>query len=263
MPRYFIQISFQGTKYHGWQIQPYSATVQSRLNNALSVTLQEEISATGAGRTDTGVHASYFIAHFDTKVYQSDECADLVFRLNRFLPADIRVSSIRKVNENWHARFHAVQRTYQYVITTEKSIFCNHLSLHRYGNLDIEKMNMAAAILKDIKDFTSFSRLHGSSDNNICNVIESFWFTHGAYLIYRISADRFLRNMVRAITGTLIDIGTGKIDLQKFQQIIEMRNRGEAGTSAEAKGLFLTSVLYPDEYQIDRPNDEFPGFLLL
>ena len=262
MPRYFIQISFKGTNYHGWQVQPNSVTVQLELNNALSTILQEEISATGAGRTDTGVHASFFIAHFDTSKLYTEEIADIVFRLNRFLPGDIRVHSIKEVNEKWHARFHAIKRTYQYVIAKEKTVFNGNLSSHWYGNLNTNKMNEAAALLKEFKDFTSFTRLHGSSHNNICKLIDSYWVSRGEFLIYKISADRFLRNMVRAIVGTLIDVGNGKIDLMEFQQIIEAKDRCKAGTSADAKGLFLTSILYPDEFQISSPRDEFPEFYL-
>jgi len=244
--RYFIFISYKGTSYHGWQLQPNSITVQKIMDNALSVVLNEEITTTGAGRTDTGVHASFFCAHFDSHSPDLDLKTNLVFRLNCFLPEDISVSSVRKVLPDAHARFSAVSRTYKYYISRIKDPFFNSSSWFLHGDIDIESMNRACDILIRHSDFTSFSKLHSGSKTNICKILLAFWHEEENRLVFTIKSDRFLRNMVRAIVGTLIETGFGKMNLDQFEEIIVARDRCRAGTSAPAKGLFLTDIEYPD-----------------
>ena len=245
--RYFIFISYKGTSYHGWQSQPNSITVQKILENALSVVLGEDINTTGAGRTDTGVHASFFCAHFESLSPDLDEKKKLVFRLNRFLPEDISVSAIRKVQPDANARHSAVSRTYKYYVSRIKDPFFNSSSWFLYGDIDVEAMNQACSILYKHSDFTSFSKLHSGSKTNICRIFAARWEEKDTRLVFTIRADRFLRNMVRAIVGTLVEIGFGKMTREEFEEIIVDRDRGRAGTSAPAKGLFLVDIEYPDE----------------
>ncbi len=244
--RYFIFISFRGTSYHGWQIQPNASSVQKILNESLSLILEEKICTTGAGRTDSGVHATVFCAHFDSgsDILKSKET--LIYRLNRLLPEDIAVMSIRKVEKDAHARFSALSRTYKYFIARTKDPFIKSTSWYIYGNLDIKEMNNAAGILLKHSDFTSFSRLHSDNKTNLCKIFSASWDIEENKLIFTIRADRFLRNMVRAIVGTMIDIGKGKITLEKFEEIITAKDRSMAGMSAPAKGLFLTDIEYPE-----------------
>jgi tRNA pseudouridine38-40 synthase len=245
--RYFIFISYKGTSYHGWQLQPNSVTVQKILDNALSVVLSEDISTTGAGRTDTGVHALFFCAHFDSLSSVLAEEKNLIFRLNRFLPEDISVSSIRKVRPDANARYSAVSRTYKYYISRTKDPFFNNSSWFLHGDIDIETMNRACSILLRYSDFTSFSKLHSGSKTNICKICLAFWKEEESRLVFTIKADRFLRNMVRAIVGTIIETGFGKMNLDEFDEIIVAKDRCRAGVSAPAKGLFLTDIEYPPE----------------
>lgn len=245
--RYFIFISYKGSSYHGWQIQPNSVTVQKLLDTALSLILSEKIATTGSGRTDSGVHAQVFCAHFDSASQDLDSRKNLVYKLNRYLPGDISVSFIRKVAPDSHARYSTLSRTYRYFISREKDPFSEDSSWFIHGDINIEEMNKAAQILLKHTDFTSFSKLHTDVKTNNCRVIQAHWETKGSKLIFTIKADRFLRNMVRAIVGTMIDIGFGKTDLRKFNEIISARDRGRAGKSAPAKGLFLSEIEYPDE----------------
>lgn len=246
MPRYFVQLSFKGTRYHGWQIQPNALSVQETLEQALSLLLREKISVVGAGRTDTGVHASFFVMHFDA-IHDIPDCQHLTFRLNRYLPPDIAIDHIRMVHPEVHARFSAVSRTYHYYITTEKNPFDTETSWHYRGKPDMDHMNAAAKILFEYDDFTSFSRLHADVKTNRCKIFGAEWYRDKNRLVFRIRADRFLRNMVRAIVGTLLDVGKGKIGLDEFRKIIEQKDRSAAGSSAPAHGLFLTDVEYPDD----------------
>jgi tRNA pseudouridine38-40 synthase len=245
--RYFIFISYKGTSYHGWQLQPNSVTVQKILDNALSVVLGEKINTTGAGRTDAGVHALFFCAHFDS--ISADLCnnSNLVFRLNRFLPEDISVSSVKKVIPDANARFSAVSRTYKYYISRTKDPFFSNSSWYLHGDIDIETMNKACTLLLHHNDFTSFSKLHSGAKTNICNIYKAFWKEEENRLIFTIKADRFLRNMVRAIVGTIVETGFGKMNPDEFGEIILAKDRCRAGTSAPAKGLFLTDIEYPPE----------------
>jgi tRNA pseudouridine38-40 synthase len=243
--RYFIFISYKGTSYHGWQIQPDSVTVQKILDEALTTMLSENISSTGAGRTDTGVHAMFFCAHFDTISADLDRNKNFIHKLNSYLPKDIAVTSLRKVRPDANARFSALTRTYQYYISREKDPFYDDSSWHLYGDINVKAMNDAAALLMKYTDFTSFAKLHTNVKTNNCKIFSAGWEENRNLLIFTIKADRFLRNMVRSIVGTITDIGFGKMDLNKFEEIIRARDRCKAGKSAPAKGLFLTWIEYP------------------
>jgi len=243
--RYFAYLSYKGTNYHGWQIQPNAISVQEVLNNTFSTLLREETEITGAGRTDTGVHASYYVAHFDSSNEELDN-EKTVYKLNSFLPKDIAVSSIVKVASTAHARFDAISRSYEYHIATQKNPFEIEFAHSLYSKLDIVKMNDAAHTLYEYSDFTSFSKLHTDSLTNICKITNAHWQLEEGKLVFFISADRFLRNMVRAIVGTLLSIGSDKETVLGFRKIIEAKNRNLAGQSVPPQGLFLTDIQYPD-----------------
>jgi len=245
--RYFIFISFKGTLYHGWQLQPGSVTVQKIIDDALSTILNEKISTTGAGRTDSGVHALVFCAHFESVIPELACRSNLIFRLNRYLPKDISVSRIVKTHDDAHARFSAVSRTYRYYISRIKDPFMDDISWFIHGDIDVNTMNKACKILMRHNDYTSFSRLHSGTKTNICKVFLASWTEESNRLIFTIKADRFLRNMVRAITGTMVDVGRGKTSISEFEEIIKARDRSMAGKSAPAKGLFLEDIEYPIE----------------
>jgi tRNA pseudouridine38-40 synthase len=245
--RYFIFISFKGTSYHGWQIQPNSLTVQKIIDEALSTILGESICTTGAGRTDTGVHALVFSAHFESDRDDLANNKKLIFRLNRYLPKDISVTKIIMVVPDAHARFSAISRTYRYYITTSKDPFSEESSWFLHGHIDLDIMNRASDLLLGYSDFTSFSKLHSDVKNNLCRIIFAEWKRSDNMIVFTIKADRFLRNMVRAIVGTIVELGQGKINLDDFEEIIRVKDRGKAGKSAPAKGLFLEYIEYPDE----------------
>jgi len=243
--RYFLQLSYKGTRYHGWQVQPNAVSVQEVIENALSTILRENIQVVGAGRTDTGVHASYFILHFEVQK-TIPENFDLTYKLNSFLPEDIAVQQCRPVADDAHARFSAVSRTYHYFISTVKDPFAAETSYRYLLLLDVEKMNEAAKMLLDYDDFTSFSRLHTDVKTNNCKIFEAYWKTEETQLVFVIKADRFLRNMVRAIVGTLLEVGQGKLNLDEFREVIDKKDRGVAGASAPPHGLFLVDIEYPE-----------------
>ncbi len=245
MNRYFVRLSYKGTHFHGWQIQPNALTVQEVLQKAFSLILKEDIAITGAGRTDTGVHAVNYIAHFET-VNKISDLKQLLFKLNSFLNNEIAIHDIYPVSKDIHARFSAISRTYEYRIHTNKNPFLNDTSLYVYEKLDFEIMNNVAKILFDYKDFTSFSKLHTDTKTNFCKIYKAEWIKRDEQYIFIISADRFLRNMVRAITGTLFDAGKGKITENDFRKIIEEKNRSAAGVSVPAHGLFLTEIKYSE-----------------
>ena len=245
--RYFIFISYRGTSYHGWQIQPNSLTVQQILDDALSVVLNEKILTIGAGRTDAGVHALFFCAHFDSIIPDLTSVKNIIFKLNSFLPKDISVTSIKQVLPNANARFSAISRLYTYYISRNKDPFSENTSWMIHSDLNIIIMNEACSILLDYSDFTSFSKLHSDTKTNICKIYLANWEQKDNLLIFTIKADRFLRNMVRAIVGTMVEIGSGKINLKEFEDIILAKDRCKAGKSAPAKGLFLTDIEYPVE----------------
>lgn len=247
MHRYFIYLGYDGTNYHGWQIQPNGASVQQELMEALATFLRRDVEVTGAGRTDAGVHARTMVAHFDWK--ESLDTTLVVDKLNRILPADIAVYNVREVKPDAHARFTATSRTYRYYVTTRKNPFGRSCQCRILGHpLDFEAMNRAAQTLFDYTDFTSFSKLHTDVKTNFCRILQARWEqTSETEWTFVIQADRFLRNMVRAIVGTLFEVGRGKISVDDFRRIIERKDRGAAGTSAPAHALFLEEVEYPDE----------------
>lgn len=244
--RYFIDLAYEGTNYHGWQIQPNGISVQECLIKALSTYLRTETEVIGAGRTDAGVHASNMIAHFD---YDGElDLMLLTDKLNRLLPPDISVFKIRKVRPEAHARFDAVSRTYKYYITTVKYPFNRHLKYKIHGKLDFQRMNEAVAVLFDYTDFTSFSKLHTDVKTNNCRIMHAGWTQENEHeWVFTIQADRFLRNMVRAIVGTLLEVGRGKLTPEGFRRVIEAKERSCAGSSAPGHALFLVDVKYPKE----------------
>jgi tRNA pseudouridine38-40 synthase len=245
LQRYFIELSYNGTRYHGWQIQQNAHTVQAELNQMLSILLRDNIEAIGAGRTDAGVHARRYIAHFDAP--KEFDAAKTIGKLNKMLSPDICIYNIFPVKPNAHARFDAISRTYKYMISPVKNPFLQELACFIHYSLDVKKMNEAANMLIGNQDFTSFAKLHTDVTNNFCNVTEAFWekYEHNNTLVFTIRANRFLRNMVRAIVGTLIDVGRGKIAVQDFKTVIDSKDRGMASTSAPAQGLFLWDMQYP------------------
>lgn len=241
--RYFIQLSYNGTDFCGWQIQPNGPSIQEELNKALCKLLRQEIYVVGAGRTDTGVHAREMFAHFD--IEEPVDTGDLVFRLNRFLPQAIAIQKVFEVVDDAHTRFSATSRSYQYFVTIQKDPFLHDWSWKIEQNLNVKAMNEAAKRLLGEQDFSAFSKSNTQTKTNICNVTEAYWDQKDSVLIFHISANRFLRNMVRAVVGTLVDVGKNKLDLEGFDNVIASKNRSQAGTSAPAKGLFLTQVKYP------------------
>lgn len=248
--RYFVYLAFNGTAYCGWQIQPDAPSVQQTLQEALFTFLRQKIEVTGAGRTDAGVHAAEMVAHFDLP--EPKDCGWMMNKLNGILPTDIAVKKIVQVIPEAHARFDAVSRTYKYYIHLTKSPFERDFSLRQIGPLDFELMNDVAKLLLDTSDFTSFSKLHTDTKTNICKVTEAYWQELGDdRWVFTITADRFLRNMVRAVVGTLLMVGKGQISKQDFAEIIEKRDRCAAGDSAPARGLFLEKVKYPSALFLD------------
>lgn len=266
MSRYFITFSYDGTNYHGWQIQPNANTVQQELQRALSILLRKEIEVVGAGRTDTGVHARKMAAHFDWELKEqaalsSDEekdmpakkellpisCDQMVYRLNRILPRDISVWDVFPVADDMHARFSATSRTYHYYIHTRKDPFERHFSLQINYPLDFDKMNEAAKYFLQHEDYAAFCKAGGDNKTTICHVTEAKWVqTSPTSWYFEITANRFLRNMVRAVVGTLIDVGRGKISMNQFLEILHQGTRSDAGESMPGNALFLEDVSYPE-----------------
>lgn len=244
--RYFIYLSYNGEKYCGWQIQPNGVSVQETIEKALSTLLRVPVSIVGAGRTDAGVHARMMTAHFDSE----QEITDLLLlanKLNSLLPKDIAIQKVIEVKPDAHARFDAASRLYRYYITTEKDPFLHHLKYKIYGNPDIEAMNACAKVLFDYEDFTSFSKLHTDVKTNNCTIMLARWEQAGNDYIFTIKANRFLRNMVRSIVGTLLEAGRGKITTDDFRWIIEAKDRCEAGTSVPGHALFLEEIEYNND----------------
>ena len=241
--RFFITLSYDGTRYHGWQIQPNGDSIQQRLQEALSTLLRQPIEVVGAGRTDTGVHARMMVAHFDFSPL--GELEGVSYKLNRLLPPDIAVQEVRQVADDMHARFSATSRTYHYFIHTHKDPFLYAYSWQVPFKLDFEKMNEAAQVLLEYKDFTSFSKVNTDTKTNLCDIKEAHWdeVEPGKWR-FTITANRFLRNMVRAIVGTLVEVGRGRISIEEVRQIIEAKDRCSAGESVPGKGLFLVDIKY-------------------
>ena len=238
-----MKLSYKGTAYHGWQIQPNAISVQETLQAAMQTVLRNEISVVAAGRTDTGVHGKIMYAHFDIDnlPYEKAIC---IFKLNSLLPKDIAIIDIIAVADDAHARFDAKKRTYEYHINQRKNPFDTEGSWYFRHPLDLNLMNQAAQILLEKTDFESFSKVHTEVNNFRCTISYANWERKDDQLIFTVSADRFLRNMVRAIVGTLINVGTQKITLKEFELIIDSKNRSEAGFSVPAHGLYLTAVKY-------------------
>ena len=245
--RYFIELSYDGAAYCGWQRQPDAPTVQQTLEKGLSTLLRQDIEVVGAGRTDTGVNASYYVAHFDCENGVKD-CAQLVYKLNLILPQDIAVKRVREVTPEGHARFDAVEREYTYYISQRKNPFRRFSAWQYYVPLDVERMNEAAANLLDYDDFTSFAKLNSNNKTNICKIMNARWSVEAdGVLVFTIRADRFLRNMVRSIVGTLVDVGRGRYSVEEFCAIVEARDLSQSSAGAPSQGLFLSDVVYPDD----------------
>jgi tRNA pseudouridine38-40 synthase len=240
--RYFIELSYNGKNYHGWQIQPDAISVQEKLNDAISTLFQKKIAVVGAGRTDTGVHAKQMFAHFDIDIALKDTS---VFKLNSILPNDITIHTIFLVEDEKHARFDAKNRTYEYQIYLGRNPFLLDFSWQIHSQKpDLVLMNEASKLLLEYEDFQTFSKVKTEVYTFNCNVIEAVWKQEDNLLTFYITANRFLRNMVRAIVGTLVDVGLEKISIADFRKIIESKNRSNAGFSVPAKGLFLTKIKY-------------------
>ena len=240
--RYFIKLAYNGTRYHGWQYQPNAASVQETMNNAFSVLLNTTINLMGAGRTDTGVHAKEMYAHFDFET--PIDVSSLVHKLNSYLPKDIVIYTIIPVHNQAHSRFDATKRTYEYHVNTFKDAFAQEHSWYFHQPLDMNLMNDAAQILFKHNDFQCFSKVNTDVNTFDCTIFEAYWKNENDTLIFIISANRFLRNMVRAIVGTLVNVGLHKITLEDFSAIIESKNRDKAGFSVPAHGLYLTKIEY-------------------
>lgn len=241
--RYFVWISFDGTAYHGWQIQPNGISVQAKLQQCLSTLLRQPIDVTGAGRTDAGVHARQMAAHFDFA--QELDCRQLAYRLNRILPRDISCEKVERVADDLHARFSATGRTYRYFIHTRHDPFKRYFSVELNWQLDFDKMNEAAAHLLTVDDFKAFCKAGGDNKTTLCTVTCAQWVKTGDHSYYfEISANRFLRNMVRAVVGTLIDVGRHNLSIEQFKDIVKNGTRSDAGQSMPAHGLFLWRVDY-------------------
>ena len=257
MPRYFIHLAYDGTAYHGWQIQPNGTSVQQVLNEALTTILRQAVMVHGAGRTDAGVHAKQFFAHFDPEhSFSPEECKQLVFSLNAILPKDIAVYEVFPVKPDSHARFSAISRTYEYLIIQRKDPFFVNRAWFNSQKIDVNLMNRGAAILMEYSDFGCFSKSNTQVKTFKCQIMHAAWENDGQLLKFIISADRFLRNMVRAIVGTMTELGLGKITLDELIKIIESGNRKMAGFSVPAQGLYLTKIQYPESIRLDQDTDK-------
>lgn len=248
--RYFLRLAYNGTPFHGWQSQPNAVSVQQTLEDAMSLVLRTPVSVTGAGRTDAGVHARMMWVHFDVENIVSDP-GRLLASLNRLCGPDISLQELIPVENDAHARFDATSRTYKYFTTESKSPFLAKLAWQRTSSLDFEAMNKAGEMLKEVDDFTSFAKLHSDAKTNICKVTEAIWtpaeggLWESGDMVFTITADRFLRNMVRAVVGTLVDVGRGKLTLDDFAEVIRKKDRCAAGTSMPAHALYLWEITYP------------------
>ena len=241
--RWFIDLSYNGTAYHGWQVQPNGISVQEVLERSLATLLREPVAVTGAGRTDSGVHARLMVAHIDT-THELPET--FVQRINSILPRDIAVHRVRAVQPDAHARFDATARYYEYHVHTSKNVFAENRSVRLIHIPNFDRMNEAAAVLMEYTDFTSFSKLHTDARTNNCQLLTAHWDRSPEGWVFTIGADRFLRNMVRSVVGTLLEIGYGRMDVEGLRKVVEARDRCRAGVSMPAHGLYLTRVEYPE-----------------
>jgi len=244
--RYFLRFSYDGRNYHGWQIQPNGISVQEVMTEVMGHLFGSDLILTAAGRTDAGVHARNMYAHFDTEIQIEDRPA-LVKKLNVMMPIDISVQEVMPVIPDAHARFSATSRTYEYWMCSEKDIFNRPYYTRIFGTLDFEAMDRISKCLFGYTDFSSFSKSNTDVKTNNCKIMQAYWEKRGKYWVFTIQADRFLRNMVRAIVGTLLDVGQGKMDEAGFRAVIDSKDRCKAGASVNAKGLFLVDVSYPEE----------------
>ncbi|MBN2662290.1 MAG: tRNA pseudouridine(38-40) synthase TruA [Bacteroidales bacterium] len=243
--RYALNLAYNGKNFHGWQIQPNAETIQQKIKNALHILLKQKICIYGAGRTDSGVHATFFVAHFDAK----DKITDLnkfCRSLNGLLNNEIAIFNVVSVDKNFHSRFDAISRTYKYVIHTNNNPFVLDFSHKFVFDLDVNRMNEAAKVLLEYNDFKSFEKSHSDSKTSICDLKFAQWEKISNGYVFTITADRFLRNMVRSIVGTMLDIGQNRISIDLFREIIESKNRQKAGKSADAQGLYLVDIQYKD-----------------
>lgn len=249
MQRYFLFFQYKGSRYHGWQIQPNAQSVQSEMENALGILFQKKVPLVAAGRTDTGVHAKLMVAHFDSddKIVNKN----FIFKLNNLLPKDISIKGLSLVKPDFHARFDAISRTYEYHLSFVKHPFLEDLYCKISAPLDFNKMNEAAKKLIGKRDFSCFSKTHTQTFTNDCEITKAEWFQKDDLWVFEIRANRFLRNMVRAIVGTLIEVGQGKRDVNSMEALIASKNRSSAGPSMSANGLFLTEIEYPKEGFLD------------
>lgn len=245
IPKYFLEIAYNGTAYHGWQIQDNAVSVQEKLNQALSILLREEVETIGAGRTDSGVHAKQLFVHFSSKAKVLENNDRFVHSLNALMPFDISAKRLIEVAAEAHARFDATQRSYEYHVHFQKDPFLHEFSWQLRDKPDVEKMNIAALDLLGRQDFSCFSKSNTQVFTNYCDIKRAEWLWDGDRLVFHISADRFLRNMVRAIVGTLMEIGLGKKPIEHIKEVIQSMDRSKAGTSVPACGLYLTEVNYP------------------
>lgn len=246
MRRYFIYLAYNGENYCGWQNQPNGIAVQQTIEEALSTLLRVPMSIVGAGRTDAGVHARMMTAHFD---FEGDviDTVQLTDKLNRIVPKDIAIYKVVEVKADAHARFDAMSRLYRYYITSTKDPFMYPFKYKVHGDLDIDRMNACAKVLFEYEDFTSFSKLHTDVKTNNCTIMQAYWTERDGDLIFTIQANRFLRNMVRSIVGTLLEAGRGKLDEAGMRRIIETKDRGAAGTSVPGHALFLEEIEYDND----------------
>ena len=239
--RYLLELAYNGSNYQGWQIQPNGSTVQEVLNYAISVITRKQIETVGCGRTDTGVHAKQYFAHFDIDI----ELPPMFLKsLNGILPADIAVHDARMVSNDFNARFNAISRTYEYHIIFEKDPFLDHLAVRWFHDLNVDAMNQACLDLIGEKDFACFSKVNTDVKHYNCNLMAARWYYRDNILVFEVTANRFLRNMVRAMVGTLIQLGEGKFSFERFREILESKDRKMAGTSVPAHGLYLSSIEY-------------------
>ena len=246
--RYFLEISYNGSTFHGWQIQPNAITVQETIENALQTLLKEEIKIVGAGRTDTGVHAKHMCAHFDYK--NKFELDDLKDNLNSFLNQEICIKDLYNVSDDAHARFSAISREYEYYISLKKDVFSYETSYFIQQDLNIKKMNQAISIIKEYEDFEAFSKSNTDVKTYLCDIMSFSLIEDNNLLIFKIKANRFLRNMVRAIVGTVLEVGLGKITPGEVHNIIQSKDRSQAGPSMPAHALFLTNIEYPNNIKL-------------
>jgi tRNA pseudouridine38-40 synthase len=250
--RYFTELSYNGFTYVGWQRQPNGRSIQEELEKCMSLKTGQKVEIVGAGRTDAGVHARFYIAHFDLQT-ELENIPEFIYRLNSFLPADIAIHKIYRVASDAHARFDAIRRTYDYQFLFTKNPFLTDYSWYIRQPLNLKLMKEAAAILLFYEDFTTFSKLHTDVKTNNCEIYEAQFIENEQNLVFRISANRFLRNMVRAIVGTLVEVGRENLSVSDFERIIQLKDRSAAAASAPAKGLFLVNVVYPEKVYLENP----------